>query len=115
MSPRPVSPTRTYGDLVFTAGQIGFESDGSVPSAFGRQAELAIGALKNELELAGASLESVLKVTNFIVRVEDVAEMNEIYRRYFSEPWPTRSTIVTGLVSPEYLFEIEAVAHRVTD
>jgi 2-iminobutanoate/2-iminopropanoate deaminase len=112
MQVRPVSETRICGDLVYTAGQIGVDGDGTVPPEFGRQVELAIESLASRLEEAGASLDSVVKVTNFVVNRQDVAEMNEIYGRYFSEPYPARSTIVCGLVAPEYLFEIEAVARR---
>lgn len=112
MQVRPVSETRICGDLVFTAGQIGIDGDGNIPPEFGRQVELAIEALASRLEDAGASLQSVVKVTNFVVNRSDVAEMNEIYGRYFSDPYPARSTIVCGLVAPEYLFEMEAVAQR---
>lgn len=113
MSPLPLSQTRSAGELIFTSGQIGFDADGRVPAEFDRQAELAIEALRTQLEEAGASLRSVLKVTVFVVNRDDVPRMNEIYARYFEVPYPTRSTIVTELVSPEFLFEIEAVAYRV--
>ncbi|HET7119729.1 MAG TPA: RidA family protein [Solirubrobacterales bacterium] len=112
MSTLPIAQTRVCGNLVFTAGQLGFDADGSVPPEFGRQVELAIEALRTQLEAAGASLESVLKVTNFLVNRSDFAEMNEIYARYFSEPFPTRSTLLVGLAGEEFLFEIEAVAER---
>jgi 2-iminobutanoate/2-iminopropanoate deaminase len=112
MATLPISQTRICGDLVFTSGQIGFDTDGSVPAEFGRQVELAIESLRTQLEEAGATLASVAKVTNFVVRRDDVAEMNEIYARYFEAPFPARSTIVTDLVAPEFLFEIEAVAVR---
>lgn len=112
MSTLPISQTRSAGELIFTSGQIGFDADGRVPPEFGRQVELAIESLRTQLEAAGASLATVLKVTNFVVNRDDVAEMNEIYARYFEEPYPTRSTIVTDLVAEEFLFEIEAVAHR---
>lgn len=108
----PISQTRTVGELVFTSGQIGFDADGTVPADFARQAELAIESLRLQLEEAGASLATVVKVTNFVVRREDIATMNEIYSRYFEEPYPARSTILTDLVAPEFLFEIEAVAVR---
>lgn len=110
MPPLPISQTRRVGELIFTSGQIGFEEDGSVPAEFGRQVELAIESLRAELETVGASLATVVKVTNFVVRLDDVEEMNAIYGRYFEEPFPARSTVVTDLVSPEFLFEIEAVA-----
>lgn len=115
MSELPISQYRLHGDLVFSAGQVGSDADGSVPPDFGAQAELALGSLRRCLEGAGASMASVLKSNVFVVRAEDIAEMNAIYARHFSPPWPARSTIVTALARPELLFEIEVVAERVAE
>lgn len=108
----PLSPHRIHGDAVYVSGQIGAESDGTVPDDFERQTHLAMQALRAQLEAAGASFATVLKTTVFIVRREDFAAMNRIYTEYFAEPFPSRSTLVTDLALPELLFEIEAVAHR---
>lgn len=110
MSLIPLSQHRLYNDLVFTSGQIGVNSDGISPPEFRSQMELAMTCLQNQLESAGASLESVLKVTNFIVERDHFAEMNEIYAKYFSEPYPARTTIVTELARADLLFEVEAIA-----
>ncbi|MFE7157015.1 hypothetical protein [Streptomyces sp. NPDC057636] len=39
-------------------------------------------------------------------------EMNDIYARYFNQPWPAPSIVVAVMVPPELLFVIEAIAHR---
>jgi enamine deaminase RidA (YjgF/YER057c/UK114 family) len=107
----PLSPYRTHGDLVFTAGQIGRLPDGSTPADFGGQVRAAMDSLVRVLEDAGASLATVLKVTVFITDDKYFAEMNAIYTEYFGEPFPARSTVIAALVVPELFFEIEAVAH----
>jgi 2-iminobutanoate/2-iminopropanoate deaminase len=106
----PISQYRTHGDLIFTAGQIGIEADGTIAPDFGRQMELAMEALQVRLESAGGSLATVLKVTVFIVDRANFEQMNEIYARYFLEPFPVRTTIVTELALSDLLFEVEAVA-----
>ncbi len=108
----PLSHHRTHGGVVYTSGQIGVGPDGTVPPDFDTQTHLAIEALRTHLAAAGASVDTVIKTTVFITRREDFAAMNRIYTEYFSDPWPTRSTLVTGLALPELLFEIEAVAYR---
>ncbi len=112
MASIPLSQHRSHGDLIFTAGQLGLEPDGTIAPDFGRQMTLAMDSLKARLEAAGSSLAHVLKITVFIVDREDFAEMNEIYSRYFAEPFPARTTLVTELALPGLLFEIEAVAER---
>lgn len=111
MTPKPpLSPWRRHGDLLFLSGQIGVEADGSIPDDLRRQVELSIEALSRALEDGGSSLESVLRTTVYITRQEDFGAMNEVYARFFGEPWPARTTLVTGLALPPLLFEIEAVA-----
>jgi 2-iminobutanoate/2-iminopropanoate deaminase len=108
----PISQHRSWGDLVFSAGQIGAEADGSIPAGFERQAELAFDSLEATLADAGSSLAGVLKATVFIADRADFAAMNEIYAARFAAPFPARTTIVTALVLPELRFEIEVVAAR---
>ncbi|HZO04754.1 MAG TPA: RidA family protein [Solirubrobacterales bacterium] len=108
MSELPLSQSRTAGGLVFVSGQVGLESDGTVPGSFERQAELALGALLAALREADAG--AVMKTTLYLVRREDFAAMNEVYSRYFSAPWPARTTLVAELALPGLLFEVDAVA-----
>ena len=110
MSAIPLSHSRIDGGWIFTSGQIGRDASGDIPADFGAQARVAIDNLRGHLEAAGSSLSSVVKTTVFLTRQSDFAAMNEIYAAYFAQPWPARSTIVAGMVRPELLFEIEAIA-----
>lgn len=112
MSAIPLSHHRTHDRWIFTSGQIGRDAQGHIPSEFAAQAIIAIENLRDRLEDAGTSLTSVVKTTVFLTRHSDFAEMNEIYASYFAPPYPARSTIVAGMVRPELLFEIEAIAVR---
>ena len=49
-------------------------------------------------------------MTVFLRNAEDFSNMNEIYRTFFPEEPPARSTIVTGLVLPQMLVEMECIA-----
>jgi 2-iminobutanoate/2-iminopropanoate deaminase len=111
----PLSAARAHGDLIFLSGQIGVESDGSIPDQFARQAELAMEALLAALADAGSGPEGLLKTTLYLVRAEDFGSMNEIYTRFVPEPRPARTTLVVDLALPELLFEIDAVARPVAD
>jgi 2-iminobutanoate/2-iminopropanoate deaminase len=112
MTAIPLSHHRTHDGWIFISGQIGRDADGNVPPDFAAQTRLAIESLRDRLEAAGASLSSVVKTTVFLTRQSDFAAMNEIYSSYFQQPWPARSTVVTGMVRPELLFEIDAIAAR---
>lgn len=57
-----------------------------VPGGADAQARQALSNLKHVLEAGGASLESVLKTTILLARIEDFQSVNEIYAecKYFS-------------------------------
>jgi 2-iminobutanoate/2-iminopropanoate deaminase len=78
-SGKPLSRFRTHADVVYTSGQVGIASDGSVPEDFAAQFRVAINNLRRVLEDAGASIETVLKTTVFLVDRAHTEEMNRLY------------------------------------
>jgi 2-iminobutanoate/2-iminopropanoate deaminase len=98
--------------ILYTA-QIPIRADGSIETGdIARQADLTFDNLKRTVEAAGGSLADVAQVLVYLLRKEDFAGMNEVYRRYFAKPYPNRATtIVAGLLVPGAVIEIVAYAH----
>ena len=74
------------------------------------QTRQTLEVIKDTLEAAGSSLDKIVKVTVFLRNAEDFSKMNEAYRMFFPKDPPARSTIVTGLLLPQMLVEIECMA-----
>ena len=110
----PYSPGMKAGDYIFVSGQIGHvDSEGNKVEGVEAQTRQTLEKMKRVLEAAGASLSDVVKTTVFLVKADDFAKMNEVYKSYFTKDYPARSTvIVAALVRPEVLIEIECVAYR---
>ena len=68
--------------------------------------------VKAIVEDAGLSLNDVVKVSIFLKNASDFQKMNEIYKTYFQENPPTRTTVQANFVSPGMLIEIDAIACR---
>lgn len=100
------------GPAIWTAGAVGVDpaTGEVVPGGVEAQMRRAIENIRATLEAAGSDLAHVVKTTCFVTRREDFAKLDPIYRAYFSEPPPARTTVVCQLVRAEFLFEIEAVA-----
>ena len=110
----PFSKVIGYGDLIFVSGLVGrnWETGEIAPDIAG-QAKQAMENIRHELELAGASLDDVLKATVFIVDMSLFGAMNEVYRSFFSTAPPARSCVeVSSLPDSEALVEIEVIAGR---
>ena len=108
----PFSPCVCYGDLIFISGQASVDSEGKIiPDTFEKEFRRSIANVKKVLEAAGSDLEHVIQTRNYVRDAEDLPRYNELYREYFREPYPTRTTI-TNCLPPTLRYEIEVVAVR---
>jgi 2-iminobutanoate/2-iminopropanoate deaminase len=111
----PYSPAIESKDAVYCSGQLGMDpSTGLLAEGVAAQAAQALDNLGALLRAAGLSYNDVVKTTIFMVDLADFATVNEIYARYFAEPFPARSTIQVAALPKGGLVEIEAIAQRVS-
>jgi 2-iminobutanoate/2-iminopropanoate deaminase len=111
--PKPgavLSPAVRFGNVVFTAGMVGFDSEGALPPTIEEQARNTLDSLKTALEAAGASMGDVVKVLALLAHIEDRPRFNEVYKRYFPANPPARSCFEVGSLGPGVLVEVECVA-----
>lgn len=99
------------GSLVFVSGQgpVDPESGELDLGSFREQAELVFDNITTLLEAAGTSWEHAVRVGVFLANLEHFPEMNEIYERYLTKPYPARTTVQVGL-PPEMLIEVDCIA-----
>jgi 2-iminobutanoate/2-iminopropanoate deaminase len=98
--------------FLFVSGNVGVNPEtGQVPEGgIGPQTRQVLDNLKATVESLGCSFDDVVKVNVYLVDIEDFAQMNEVYKEYFSEP-PTRTTVgINALARPEFLIEIDLMA-----
>ena len=109
MIPPPLSKIRRAGDFLFVSGQLPRDAQGAiVVGGIEIQTRQVIANLEAALASANAGLKDVVKVTAWITDAAHLAGFNTAYASLFPEPYPTRSTIVSGLVAGDV--EIEATA-----
>lgn len=110
----PYSPAIRAGDFVFVSGQ--GATDPTTRQFVGVndikvQTRRVLENIQLVLKAAGLSMDDITKVTVFLKKASDFQTMNEVYRTFFTLAPPARSTVVTDLLFPEMLIEIEAVAY----
>ena len=106
----PFSPAVVVGDLIFVSGQASVDATGKIVSdTFEGEFRRAVENLARVLQAAGSDLTRVVQTRNYVRDPADLPLYNQLYREYFQEPFPARTTITHCL--PETLkFEIECVA-----
>ena len=106
----PYSQAIKAGNMLFTSGQIPINpATGEIPEGVTAQAEQALTNVKNLIEASGASIDNVVKTTVFIKDMNDFATINEIYAKYFTEPFPARSCVEVARLPKDVLLEVEAI------
>ncbi|MCR1842285.1 RidA family protein [Murimonas intestini] len=109
----PYSQAIEVNGMVYTSGVIPVvPSTGEIPEGAAAQAEQAIGNLAELLKAAGTSVENVVKTTVFIKNMDDFGKINEIYAKFFTEPYPSRSCVEVARLPKDVLIEIEAIATK---
>jgi enamine deaminase RidA (YjgF/YER057c/UK114 family) len=113
-SPPGFSHAVQAGGLLFVSGQVALDSDGNVVGA-GDMAEQTRQVFRNltaVLQAAGASLADVVKLTYFVCDLSAVPVIRAARNEFIDPVDPPASTLVgvTGLVHPDLLIEVEAVA-----
>jgi 2-iminobutanoate/2-iminopropanoate deaminase len=108
----PYSPVVVSGELVYTAGQVANDPSGKVVSDdVEAQTRQVLDNVRACLAAAGCGLEDVIKVNAFLTDLATFEIYNAVYREYFSEPFPARTTVGAAL-APGLHVEIEVVARR---
>jgi 2-iminobutanoate/2-iminopropanoate deaminase len=98
---------------VYIAGQVAFDSAGNVVGAgdFRAQAEQVFTNLRRALASVGATFSDVVKMTTLITDSKNVPALREVRTHYLDPKQPPANPmLVTQLVRPELLLEVEAVA-----
>lgn len=109
----PYSQAIDLGDLVFASGQIPIDPEtGTIPEGIEAQTTQVLLNVKGILESAGLTMKDVVKTTVFIKDMNQFATMNDIYKTFFEEPYPARSTVEVARLPKDVLVEIETISRR---
>jgi len=113
-SKSPLSHGRRAGDVVFVSGQVARDPRGELVGRgdMRAQAEQALDNVGAVLAAAGLTFADVIKINGTVPDWYGFHPYNEIFMKYFTEPFPARATIQGALGTEGALIEIEAVAAR---
>lgn len=108
----PYSQAIEVNGMIYTSGVVPLdpETGAVVEGDAAAQAERVFKSLQGLLEDAGSSMEKVVKTTVFIKNMNDFGAINEVYARYFKEPFPARSCVEVARLPKDVLIETEVIA-----
>jgi enamine deaminase RidA (YjgF/YER057c/UK114 family) len=103
--------TRAGARMLHVSGQVGQPPEGELPPDFHGQCRQALRNVSAVLAAANMTLQDIVKMSFFLVRREDMSALVEVRKEMLDGVRPAITTVfVAGLVSPDWLVEVEVVA-----
>jgi enamine deaminase RidA (YjgF/YER057c/UK114 family) len=98
---------------LFTSGTPGLSVGGSLPSDITGQSEIVWRHILKMLQNADMAITDVVKVTQYLIRSEDIAAYATVRTRFVGDARPASMLLVIPqLVRPEFLIEVEVIAAK---
>jgi len=107
----PFSDAVQVGNLLFLTGQIGKDHQlgNIVEGGIEPETKQVLKNIKEVLENNGSDMDHVVKCTVILSDINDFSAMNSVYRTFFDDNKPARTTFAADLVAGAKI-EIEVVA-----
>jgi len=105
----PYSHATVVGGLMFLSGQRPVDpATGAIVDGIQAQTRQVLENLRAVLAARGRGPGDVARVTVYLDDIADFDAMNVVYREFFTEPYPARTTVAATLRG--ILVEIDAIA-----
>jgi len=116
-APQPLGPYSQgvkAGNLLFISGQAPIDPKTGKVSADDIEAQTrqTLQNINGIVDASGFSMQDIVRVTIFLRNADDFKRMNEVYKTFFAENPPTRTTVEAKLVAPNMLIAIDAIAYH---
>ena len=107
----PFTQAIEVGGFLYLSGQVGQDpaTGKVVEGGIAAETERIFQNLSAVLKAAGRSFDDVVRAGVYLTNMTDFAEMNGIYAKHFSQPFPARTTIGVAALPLEACVEIDLV------
>ena len=107
----PYSQAVKAGGFIWCSGQIALDPESGVlvSNEIKSQTEQVMKNISAILAASGATFEDVVKTSCFLADINDFAEFNDVYAKYFTSR-PARSCVAAAALPKGALVEVEVIA-----
>jgi len=105
-----ISGIVVYNGLIYVAG-IGAHDPGPAEQfEIGHHTTMVMDKVKKAVEAAGGTMDSILQVGVFLADIKYYDGMNQVFKTYFPNGGPARTTVAVAALPGNSLVEINCVA-----
>ena len=109
----PYSQGVVAGGILYASGQIPLDPQSGeiVSGGIAAQTKQVLQNMKAVVEAAGCNMNQVVKVTIYIVDMQQFSVVNEVYGTFFSAPFPARACVEVSKLPKGVEVETDAIAN----
>ena len=101
----------TFRGVCYFSGQIGLDpKSGQLEQTFEKQLDRVLSNIDGLLSANKLTRQHILKTTIFLTDLGNFSKVNQAYEKFFSKPYPARSTVEVSKLPKDALIEIEVIA-----
>jgi 2-iminobutanoate/2-iminopropanoate deaminase len=102
-----------FNGVFYFSGQIGLDAKtGELPAGFDAQLENVLKNIDGLLSSQDLTRENIVKTTIFMTDLAQFGKVNEAYTKFFTAPYPARSTVQVSALPKGAVVEIEVIAAK---
>jgi 2-iminobutanoate/2-iminopropanoate deaminase len=106
-----ITPLIVHNDVIYIAGQGAHSHDQSdFPMDIETHTKKVMDNVKTLVERGGGTMDSILQLTVFLVDIDHYDGMNQVFKTYFPNGGPARTTIAVAALPGKSLVEINCTA-----
>ena len=105
-----ITPIVVHNGLIYVAGQGAHDPGPAEQFEIGRHTTIVMDSVKKLVEAGGGTVDSILQLTVFLADIKYYDGMNQVFKTYFPNGGPARTTVAVAALPGNSLVEINCVA-----
>ena len=108
----PYSQAIKHGNMIFISGQIAmnYQNNNIISENIAEETETVMKNIISILKESGCNFQNIVKCSIFLSDMNFFDEVNKVYSKYFSYPFPARETVEVSRLPKNVNVEISAIA-----
>jgi 2-iminobutanoate/2-iminopropanoate deaminase len=105
-----ITPIVVHNGLIYVAGQGAHDSGPAEQFEIGHHTTIVMDNVKKLVEAGGGTVDSILQLSVFLADIKYYDGMNKVFKTYFPNGGPARTTVAVAALPGNSLVEINCIA-----
>ncbi len=105
-----IMPVVVHHGLIYVAGQGAHDTRDSKEWTIESHTTMVMDKIKKHVEIGGGTMDSILTLNVFLVKIEHWDGMHKVFSTYFPHGGPARTTVAVAALPGDSLVEINCIA-----